>query len=44
LFEEHLDVLGAVDLADARQLVVFEISNLDGWLHAASFSRWCVRI
>jgi len=33
LLEEHADVLGAVDLADAPQLVTRKVPDLDGRLH-----------
>ena len=33
LLEEDVDALGAVDLTDARQLVMFKISDLDGRPH-----------
>jgi hypothetical protein len=39
LLEEDFDALGAVDLADARQLAAREVPDLDGYLHPASFSR-----
>jgi hypothetical protein len=39
LLEEDFDALGAVDLADARQLVARQVPDLDGYLHPASLPR-----
>jgi hypothetical protein len=39
LLEEDFDALGAVDLADARQLAVRQVPDLDGYLHPASLPR-----
>jgi len=38
LLEEDLDALGAVDLADARQLVALENPDLHGWPHLCNIA------
>ena len=39
LLEEDFDALGAVDLADARQLAARQLPDLDAYLHPARLPR-----